>query len=104
MSASARSRSRMRAPVYFTLQSTRRCRPLSRHSPTKAAIHRRNVGNQRNRLGLCPDRRRGLEEFMRFLVRTVLALVAAALTLCGAARAAEQVDLLLVLASDVSRS
>ena len=41
---------------------------------------------------------------MRFLVRTVLALVAASLTLCGAARAAEQVDLLLVLASDVSRS
>jgi len=41
---------------------------------------------------------------MRFLVRTVLALVAAGLTLCGAARAAEQVDLLLVLASDVSRS
>ena len=41
---------------------------------------------------------------MRFLVRTVLALVAASLTLCAAARAAEQVDLLLVLASDVSRS
>ena len=41
---------------------------------------------------------------MRFLVRTVLALVTASLTLCGAARAAEQVDLLLVLASDVSRS
>src|ERR1044072_3863018 len=41
---------------------------------------------------------------MRFLVRTVLALVAAGLTLCGAARAAEGVDLLLVLASDVSRS
>jgi hypothetical protein len=41
---------------------------------------------------------------MRFLVRTVLALVAASLTFGGAARAAEQVDLLLVLASDVSRS
>ena len=41
---------------------------------------------------------------MKLLVRTVLALVAATLTLCGAARAAEQVDLLLVLASDVSRS
>ena len=41
---------------------------------------------------------------MRFLVRTVLALVAASLTLCGASRAAEHVDLLLVLASDVSRS
>jgi hypothetical protein len=41
---------------------------------------------------------------MRFLVRTVLALVAASLALCGAARAAEQVDLLLVLSSDVSRS
>ena len=41
---------------------------------------------------------------MRFLVRTVLALVAASFALCGAARAAEQVDLLLVLSSDVSRS
>ena len=41
---------------------------------------------------------------MRFLIRTVLALVAASLALCGAARAAEQVDLLLVLSSDVSRS
>jgi len=41
---------------------------------------------------------------MRFPVRIVLALLAAALTFCGAARAAEQVDLLLVLASDVSRS
>jgi len=41
---------------------------------------------------------------MRSLARTVLALVAATLMLCGAARAAEQVDLLLVLASDVSRS
>src|SRR4029450_2998935 len=41
---------------------------------------------------------------MRFLVRTVLAVVATSLALCGAARAAEQVDLLLVLASDVSRS
>ena len=40
---------------------------------------------------------------MRF-VRTALALVAASLVLCGAARAAEQVDLLLVLSSDVSRS
>jgi len=41
---------------------------------------------------------------MRFLVRTALALVAASLMLCGGARAAEQVDLLLVLSSDVSRS
>jgi hypothetical protein len=41
---------------------------------------------------------------MTLLLRTVLALLAASLTLCGAARAAEQVDLLLVLASDVSRS
>jgi hypothetical protein len=41
---------------------------------------------------------------MRFLVRTILALVASVLVLGGAARAAEQVDLLLVLASDVSRS
>jgi hypothetical protein len=41
---------------------------------------------------------------MRFLFRTVLALVAARLALCAAARAAEQVDLLLVLSSDVSRS
>ena len=41
---------------------------------------------------------------MRFLFRTVLALVAASLALCAAARAAEQVDLLLVLSSDVSRS
>jgi hypothetical protein len=47
---------------------------------------------------------RDMEASMRLLVRTVLALVAATLTLCGAARAAEQVDLLLVLASDVSRS
>src|ERR1700750_1985275 len=41
---------------------------------------------------------------MRYFARTALALVAATLTFCGAARAAEQVDLLLVLASDVSRS
>src|SRR6478672_12836728 len=41
---------------------------------------------------------------MRSLARTVLAFVAATLMLCGAARAEEQVDLLLVLASDVSRS
>jgi len=41
---------------------------------------------------------------MSHLLRTVVALVAATLTLCGAARAAEPVDLLLVLASDVSRS
>jgi hypothetical protein len=41
---------------------------------------------------------------MTRLVRTVLALVASLLVLGGAARAAEQVDLLLVLASDVSRS
>jgi hypothetical protein len=41
---------------------------------------------------------------LRSFARTALALVAAVLTLCGAARAAEQVDLLLVLASDVSRS
>ena len=41
---------------------------------------------------------------MRYLTRTVLALVACILVLGGAARAAEQVDLLLVLASDVSRS
>jgi len=41
---------------------------------------------------------------MTFVVRTILALLAASLTLCAAARAAEQVDLLLVLASDVSRS
>ncbi len=41
---------------------------------------------------------------MRFLVRTVLALVASTLVLAGAARAAEDVDLLLVLSSDVSRS
>src|ERR1044072_2583028 len=53
----------------------------------------------------CPAARaREMEESMRFLVRTVLALVAASLMLCGAVRAAEQVDLLLVLASDVSRS
>jgi hypothetical protein len=45
-----------------------------------------------------------MEASMKLLVRTVLAFVAATLTLCGAARAAEQVDLLLVLASDVSRS
>jgi hypothetical protein len=38
------------------------------------------------------------------LMRTVLNLVAVSLVLCGVARAAEQVDLLLVLASDVSRS
>jgi hypothetical protein len=41
---------------------------------------------------------------MTRVVRTVLALTAAMLLLSGAARAAEQVDLLLVLASDVSRS
>jgi len=41
---------------------------------------------------------------MTSIVRTVLALVASLLVLGGAARAAEQVDLLLVLASDVSRS
>jgi len=41
---------------------------------------------------------------MTRVVRTALALVAYLLVLGGAARAAEQVDLLLVLASDVSRS
>ena len=41
---------------------------------------------------------------MSHLLRTILALVACLLVLGGAARAAEQVDLLLVLASDVSRS
>ena len=41
---------------------------------------------------------------MTRVVRTVLALVASILVLGGGARAAEQVDLLLVLASDVSRS
>src|SRR6185295_1625126 len=41
---------------------------------------------------------------MTRVVRTVLGLVASLLVLGGAARAAEQVDLLLVLASDVSRS
>jgi hypothetical protein len=47
---------------------------------------------------------RDLEASMKLLMRTVLALLAATLMVCGAARAAEQVDLLLVLASDVSRS
>ncbi len=41
---------------------------------------------------------------MRLLVRTVLALVASILVFGGTARAAEPVDLLLVLSSDVSRS
>jgi hypothetical protein len=41
---------------------------------------------------------------MTRLVRIILALVAGVFVLGGAARAAEQVDLLLVLASDVSRS
>ena len=41
---------------------------------------------------------------MRFLARTVLAFVASVLLFSGTARAAEEVDLLLVLASDVSRS
>ena len=41
---------------------------------------------------------------MRHFLRTVLGLVAVLFALTGAARAAEQVDLLLVLASDVSRS
>jgi len=41
---------------------------------------------------------------MTRVVRTVLALAASMLLLSGAVRAAEQVDLLLVLASDVSRS
>jgi hypothetical protein len=41
---------------------------------------------------------------MRHLLRTVLGLAALCCALAGTARAAEQVDLLLVLASDVSRS
>ena len=41
---------------------------------------------------------------MTRVVRTVLALLACLFALSGVARAAEQVDLLLVLASDVSRS
>src|SRR3954465_4766884 len=41
---------------------------------------------------------------MSHLLRTILGIIALAFALCGAARAAEQVDLLLVLASDVSRS
>jgi len=41
---------------------------------------------------------------MTIVVRTVLPFVASLLVLAGAARAAEPVDLLLVLASDVSRS
>src|SRR4026208_2165015 len=45
-----------------------------------------------------------MEGSMRFPVRIVLALLAAALTFCGAARAAGLAARLLVLASDVSRS
>ena len=41
---------------------------------------------------------------MTRVVRTALALLACLFALSGVARAAEQVDLLLVLASDVSRS
>jgi hypothetical protein len=41
---------------------------------------------------------------MSHLLRTILCVVGLLLALAGAARAAEQVDLLLVLASDVSRS
>src|SRR3954452_23804765 len=41
---------------------------------------------------------------MSYLLRTILGIIALAFAFCGAARAAEQVDLLLVLASDVSRS
>src|SRR3954449_2098770 len=41
---------------------------------------------------------------MSHLLRTILGIIALAFAFCGAARAAEQVDLLLVLASDVSRS
>jgi uncharacterized protein DUF1194 len=41
---------------------------------------------------------------MRHLLRTMLGIAALVFALAGAARAAEQVDLLLVLASDVSRS
>src|SRR3954466_16004501 len=41
---------------------------------------------------------------MRHLLRTMLGIAALVFALSGAARAAEQVDLLLVLASDVSRS
>src|SRR5438067_4556018 len=41
---------------------------------------------------------------MSHLLRTILGIIALAFALCGGARAAEQVDLLLVLASDVSRS
>src|SRR5262249_31552055 len=105
ISASARSRSFI-VPAYFTTQSTLRCRPSQGTPARGAAIHNRNVRNRRNRLGFftIAARARDLEESMRFLVRTVLALVAASVTFCAAARAAEQVDLLLVLASDVSRS
>src|SRR6195256_5019903 len=45
-----------------------------------------------------------MEGAMTRLIRTVLALCALLAVLGPAARAAEQVDLLLVLASDVSRS
>src|SRR4051795_11133450 len=41
---------------------------------------------------------------MSHLLRTILGIIALAFALTGPARAAEQVDLLLVLASDVSRS
>ena len=41
---------------------------------------------------------------MSYLLRTILGIIALAFAFCGAAGAAEQVDLLLVLASDVSRS
>src|SRR5437660_7942089 len=62
-------------------------------------IHSRNVRNSRNRIGLA--RKEGMT--MTRLFRTILGVLAlfAAVT---AARAQEQVDLLLVLASDVSRS
>src|SRR5438105_151872 len=45
-----------------------------------------------------------MEGAMTRLIRTVLALLACLFALSAPARAAEQVDLLLVLASDVSRS
>src|SRR5438270_7903047 len=41
---------------------------------------------------------------MSYLLRTILGIIALAFAFCGAAGAAEQIDLLLVLASDVSRS
>src|SRR3954469_11910365 len=103
MSASARSRSFI-VPAgfkcsYFTIQSTLECKSKSRPPAGRQIPGYGMARLMRNRIGF--DNWRGTT--MTRLVRIVLGLAALIAVQSVAARA-QEVDLLLVLASDVSRS